>query len=53
VMWGLPRPTGDVDFIEIEPSNATEELVRIAGEGSAIARTHGLHFQRVTVADCP
>jgi hypothetical protein len=52
-MWGLPRPTGDVDFIEIESANATEELLRIAGEGSEIAHTHELHFQRVTVADYP
>ena len=27
VLWGLPRPTGDVDFIEVEPSNAGGELV--------------------------
>ena len=25
VLWGLPRPTGDVDFIEIEPSDAGSE----------------------------
>ncbi len=36
VQWELPRPTGDVDFIEIEPSNARGEFLRIAGEGSEI-----------------
>jgi hypothetical protein len=53
VLWGLPRPTGDVDFIEVEPSNAAEELLRIAGEKSAIARSHRLHFHRVTIAEYP
>jgi len=42
VQWELPRPTGDVDFIEIEPSNARGEFLRIAGEGSEIARTQSM-----------
>src|SRR5437667_9205958 len=53
VLWGLPRPTGDIDFIEVEPSSAGEELLRIAGASSEISRMHNLHFQRVTVADYP
>jgi hypothetical protein len=38
VLWALPRPTGDVDFIEIEPSAAGDELLRIAGQGSDLAK---------------
>jgi hypothetical protein len=53
VLWRLPRPTGDVDFIEVEPASAGTELLRVAGEGSEIARIHGLHFHCVTVAECP
>ncbi len=53
VLWGLPRPTGDVDFIEIEPSEAGEELLRVAGAGSALARRYHLQFHRVTIADHP
>ncbi len=53
VLWELPRLTGDVDFREIEPSNSGGELLRIAGEGSEIARTHRLYFHRVTVAEYP
>jgi hypothetical protein len=53
VLWGLPRPTGDIDIIEIEPSSAGVDLQRIAGEGSDLGRTHRLHFHRVTVAECP
>ncbi len=53
VLWGLPRPTGDIDFVEVEASGAGGELLRIAGDGSGIARTHKIYFHRVTVAECP
>jgi len=53
VLWRLPRPTGDVDFIDVRPSHAGEDLLRIAGEGTALAREHRLHFQRVTIAEHP
>ncbi len=53
VLWGLPRPTGDVDFIEIEPSDASRELLEMAGEGSELAKRHNLRFHRVTVAEHP
>lgn len=53
VLWELPRPTGDVDFVEIEPSDAGQDLLRIAGEGSEMARRHSLHFHRVTIAEFP
>jgi hypothetical protein len=53
VAWGLPRPTGDVDFVEIKPSEAGEGLLRIAGEGSDLARRYSIHFHRVTVAEYP
>ena len=53
VLWGLPRPTGDVDFVEIVPSDAGQELLRIAGASSEIARSHSLYFHRVTIAEFP
>jgi hypothetical protein len=53
VVWGLPRPTADVDVVEIRPSRSADELLRIAGDGSEISRKRGLHFQRVTIAECP
>jgi hypothetical protein len=53
VLWGLPRPTGDVDFIEVRPGEAGKELMQIAGEGAKLAAKHHLHFQRVTVAVYP
>jgi hypothetical protein len=53
VLWELPRPTGDVDFIEIEPSDAGKDLLRIAGAASPLAGQYGLHLHRVSVAECP
>jgi len=53
VQWGLPRPTGDVDFIEVRPAAAGGELLRLAGDGTRLAEKHHLHFQRVTIAEYP
>src|SRR5271165_12456 len=52
-LYGLPRPTGDVDYIAAIPSNTITDLDSIAGQGSALARKYGLYFQHVTVADVP
>ena len=53
VCWGLPRPTGDIDFIEVRPLAAREVLLRLAGEGTDLAKKHALHVQYVTVAEYP
>ena len=53
VLWDLPRPTGDVDFIEIDPETAGAELLRIAGEGSELEKRYRLRFHRVTIAEYP
>lgn len=52
-LWALPRPTADVDVIAIRPSQSSDELLRVAGEGSEISKRRGLHFQRVTIAEFP
>ena len=51
--YGLPRPTGDLDYIEIAPSSAHVALSRLAGEGSELSRKHGLCFQYVVGASIP
>ena len=53
VLYDLPRPTGDVDFVEVAPSEAAEELLRVAGDGSEIAEKYNLRFHRVTIAEYP
>jgi hypothetical protein len=53
VLWDLPRPTGDVDFIEAEPPDAAAELLDIAGEDSELASRYKLHLHHVAVAEYP
>lgn len=53
VRYGLPRPTGDVDYVEIIPRDAMEVLQRIAGPESQLAKKHRLYFQHVGVASLP
>ena len=51
--YGLQRPTADLDYIAVVPSDAIANLERIAGRGSPLAKRYGLYFQYVTVADVP
>src|SRR6266852_4578903 len=53
VRYRFPRPTGDVDYIEIIPHDALEGLERIAGRESQLAKKHHLYFQHVAVASLP
>jgi len=53
VLWELPRPTGDVDFVEVAPSDAVSDLLRLAGEGTELASRYNLLFHQVTVAEIP
>ena len=49
----LPRPTGDLDYIEIIPHHAMEVLQRIAGPESPVATKYHLYVQHVGVASLP
>ena len=51
--YRLPRPTADVDYIEIIPRDALEGLQRIAGPESQLAKKHRVYFQHVGVASLP
>jgi hypothetical protein len=53
VLWRLPRPTGDIDIIEVAPQDAATILLDIAGKGAELAYRYKLHFHQVTVAECP
>lgn len=52
-LYGLPRPTGDVDYIAAIPFDGISDVERVAGRDSALHRKHGLYFQHFTVADVP
>jgi len=49
----LPRPTGDIDYISINPARVQDELFQIGGLGSPLCRKYKVYFQRVGVAECP
>jgi hypothetical protein len=51
--YGLPRPTGDLDYLQIVPSHIQPVLQKIAGEGSPLAKKYGLYFQYVALVSLP
>jgi hypothetical protein len=51
--YGLTRPTGDIDVVEVRPSDAKPWLARTAGAGSVLHNKHKLYLQIVTVASVP
>jgi hypothetical protein len=53
VLYNLPRPTADVDYVNISPFPAQEHLLAIAGLGSRLAKKHKLYLQRASIADLP
>jgi len=53
-LYGIPRYTGDVDYIEVMPADALSEVEEVAGRGSALAKKYRLCFQNVGgVTDLP
>jgi len=53
VMYGLARPTADVDVLVIAPRAESKHLLSLAGKGSTLHRKHGLYLDLVTVATVP
>jgi Nucleotidyltransferase of unknown function (DUF6036) len=53
VRYGLPRPTADLDYLEVIPARHGPLLQTLAGPSSALASAHGLYVQHVTVASLP
>lgn len=51
--YELPRPTNDLDYVEVVPHDAMELLQRIAGIDSALTKKHRVHLQHVGVASLP
>jgi hypothetical protein len=53
LLYGLPRPTGDVDYVTAIPRYCIEELERLAGRESALASRYKVYLQHVAVAAIP
>jgi len=51
--YDLPRPTNDLDYIEVVPHDAMVTLQEIAGVESPLAEKHRVHVQHVGVASLP
>lgn len=52
-LYGLARPTADVDVIELAPKEASETLMQIALQGGPLHRKHRICLDRVGVAAIP
>jgi hypothetical protein len=53
MLYGLPRPTVDVDFLAVVPADEIGRLDALAGKGSALHRKHGVYAQHVGIVTVP
>ena len=53
MLYGLARPTADVDVVMIAPGDESERLIRLAGKGSELHRRHRVYLDLVTIAAVP
>jgi hypothetical protein len=53
MLYGLPRPTVDVDFLSVVPAGKIGRLDALAGTGSALDKKHGVHLQHVGIVTVP
>lgn len=51
--YGFERPTGDVDFLAVVPSDAIRDLLSIAGKESALKKKYGLYLDYFGTVDHP
>lgn len=51
--YGLPRSTNDLDYFALLPANRANELERLAGEASALARKYKVHVHSAGVSSLP
>jgi len=53
VLYGVRRYTGDLDYREVVPRAAANELENIAGKDSVLCKKYKLFLQNVGIADLP
>lgn len=53
LLYGMNRPTADVDVLEIAPQSAADAFSRVAMLGGALFRKYGVYLDRVAVAQAP
>ncbi len=47
ILYGLPRPTDDLDYISVIPLESAKELESVAGLGSKLCKKYKVFFQSV------
>jgi hypothetical protein len=52
-LYGLRRPTADVDVMSVVPAGVGDSLLRLAGKGSQLHRQHGIYIDLVKVVTAP
>jgi hypothetical protein len=54
VLYGLPRPTDDLDYVSIIPRDSFAEIDRLAGRGSPLSKKYKVFLQNVgSIPDLP
>jgi Nucleotidyltransferase of unknown function (DUF6036) len=53
MLYGLSRPTADVDVLEIAPHAAADAFSQVAMLGGPLFQKYGVYLDRVTVAQPP
>lgn len=53
ILYGVPRVTGDINYIAALPSEEGRTLLAIAGAESKLGRKHKVHVQYVGIGDVP
>lgn len=53
MLYGLVRPTADVDVLEIAPLSAIATFGRVAMQGGELHKKYGIYLDRVTVVQAP
>jgi hypothetical protein len=52
-MYGLARPTADLDSLSINPTNVRADLIAKGEKGSELHKKHGVYLDLVTIAAVP
>jgi len=53
MLYGLSRPTADVDVLEIAPQSAADLFGQVAMQGGELHKKYGVYLDRVGVAHAP
>jgi len=53
MLYGLPRPTVDIDCLAVIPVDEIARLEFLAGQGSPLHTRHGVYLQHVGIVNIP